>query len=35
MGLLVGWIAYPALTDAYKHSIMPSVFPNPDAPKPQ
>lgn len=30
LGLLAGWTAYPALTPAYKHEILPSIFPNPD-----
>ena len=32
-GLAAVWVAYPGLTPAFKHSILPFVFPDPDAKK--
>jgi hypothetical protein len=38
LGALAGvfgvWLAYPALTPAFKHDVLPFIFPNPEpAPK--
>lgn len=30
-GLAVAWAAYPALTPKFKHRVLPSVFPDPEA----